>query len=425
MNYLPMKARKNVSSNFIALFLIATTAIMTALVCLFAMPAPSPPYIPRLGSIFDDLPKPHLLYTFKGVSVYIAKVDLMQLDKFETLKIDSLTFSTKENLTEPYKDKSIDGQVWCKLCETETVVNTPCKSSYQNDRHSLWKTRRGSLLADDPWGVAFPDKWQKKVTNLLEWPKVYFTAGIATEDDGKVQTTTKKISNGVVKVCYEAHRDGKKNLGLPLMGAGAAEIKLEDAIRAVLNGINTAANRQRCSSKVTLLLFPGGKWANYVRTGEKNNFGKEQAKWLKMGNVLHSIGSDSDSFMRAPMPWRIRLYWIVGWQVATVVLAVCVSAFIAARLRVPITIPALCHQIVLFILLSLGIQVGTTRLSVAPIAPSTYCILLMAALIVPVWKWKKLGEIPEQRTTKSGLDSHPYKDQDSITEDRPSTTETY
>lgn len=386
------------------LHVAAVVVALLAVACFAFTPAPTELRAPRLGNTFDDLAKPHHVYTFCGVPVWIAKADVLSLDA--SLNLSGITFSTKENLAPPFRNTSIDGLIWNRLCECK--VEDGCKSAYGDDRHALWQKKKASLTPDKPWAVAMPETWQAKVTTTLGWPSAYFTAGIAAQQEGATHTTPENVTEGVVEVCRLTHADGVTNLGLPLLGAGAAiagaedkKMDLEMAIRAVLDGVNKSAKSEECPARITLLLYPGVKSASGIKNGVPANDGAEEAKWLKTGNALHTAVTDGQSIMHAPTPWSVRRTLIVSWQVFSVVFCVLVSAIIACHLGVPLTPTSVVQPVVAFLLVALGIQLGTTATAIKPVAPTAYCLLLVAALVAPVWSWKKLGEIPDTEPEKS------------------------
>lgn len=386
---------------FRAKLILSVTAVglaLCAIACFQLTPRPSNLEAPRLGNTFDDLKEPKQVYEFRGTSVWIAKVDVMSLEP--SLNLTGITFSTKENLAPPFRNHSIDGLIWNELCGCK--VEDGCKSSYGEDRHTLWQRERASLSPDEPWAIAMPPHWQGQVTKRLKWPTAYFTAGIAAQQDGNTHTTPEKVTQGVIKVCSLAHGDGISHLGLPILGAGAAiagakdkKMDLEMAIRAVLEGVNKSADNEECPDRITLLLFPGVKSAAGIKAGIAANDGAEEAKWLETGNALHAAITDGDSVMHAPSPWSGRKWLIVSWQVLSIASCVLVSAVFACHVGVRLTLASIIQNVVSFIFVALGVQLGTTAIAIKPAAPSAYGLLMVAALIVPVWRWKKFGDVPE------------------------------
>lgn len=339
---------------------------------------------PVLGNLKTDLQTPLEIYRLAGVTVQIAKGDALRLPS--ALRFDHFAISTKQNLDSPFRDTSIDGQVWTRVCDVPSVKNE-CKTDFQKQRTALW-IENGKIVSD-PWVVAAPPQFRDK----YGIPSPIYVAGIeAADDKGTVKTDSSRIAAGVTSLCRVA-KDAE-HLGLPLIGAGAASLPLQDAVRGVLEGINRAALANAAPRTVTLLLFPGPQWNAYDR-GEDykhDSLAKESAEWVKLGTVLNAVLMDGEKSYMTEMPLTARRPWVISWQLSLVAFSVLVAAVVALKKRIIDRPGPIVQHLAVFIVLAVGYELGK-EFTPRSLSIATLTVLVVAAFVISLWRWKRLGEV--------------------------------
>lgn len=354
------------------------------LISVFALAASTLPLTPSKSTEADNglIPETEL-YIYENVQVLFRTGDVFK----DTKQGEAFIFSAKIDLAEPHKESSIDYQYRKRAESSPDFENILAK---ERKRRPPAKKR-----FPEPWIAIFPVIHTDKQT----LPRTYAIAGIEGDIyDGLTPTETvqKKIpviESGVRRALQVAQGRKETRVLLPLIGSGAAGLDSGQAIRAVFRGINGAIEEENSPATIVVVLYPGQELKSSLSIEERERLlAKRDEKLDSMARELFEVVTDIRSGI-----WvhQERLVWIA--QVSLLVLAALLAGLIAVAFRrFPVEVPAtaLIGNVAKWALLTTGFVSlsGKIPLDMSPRPWPQIAALFVAALVVPLWEWAKLGE---------------------------------
>lgn len=231
---------------------------------------------------------------------------------------------------------------------------------------------------------------QKKINNH----EIYLIAGIEAIPLGKnkefpyiTENKPNKIMNLVSLLCKKAEEGKISNLAIPLIGTGAGGVEEDVAFNAILTGINKAAICGNAPTHITLVLFPEGK-----SNDEKKSWFSERVRFLYAminGKTKYNV-------------WIFNFPLCVAIQLLLLIWAICLSSLYAIsdpKLPVRIRTSVIFGNAFKWVLLSSGfIVISQPKFGFSEPLPKTkFIMVFLAALLMPLWEWYKLGETPDRK----------------------------
>ena len=342
---------------------------------------------------------PASIYQLNGTSIHLVRGNIIT-SKFKNIDVRSL--SAKTELSKPHRRFSIDGQVWTLNCEVSDIFEE-CQTKFQIERDSLFTHKKSE---SDIWVGKLPTGYVVDTIPMAEDPiPFYFIAGLDANEENNSTTQTeieklKAIEEGLPKLCEQIKQEGYKNLAIPIFGSGAANIEFENALNTILKSINDAILKGKSPDNITIVVWPGSEIYENDDVRNEEKFRVQTQEYNTQVRKIKEITQHSSLYDKDKSAWDYLRKSAFITQVLQLITAPLFSGllFIMFFKKAPIRVTwtVILEQFILYVLAITGIGIGKLIIDYNPLNWIQFIIVFSIGLVVPAWRWLKLGEPNEK-----------------------------